>query len=68
MSRVMQGSIDTNPVVIFFSLLVGAKIAGVVGLFLSIPVAGVLISLFDLEELKGQSISTHPSNLPLEGS
>ena len=64
MPRVMQGSIDMNPVVMFFSLLVGAKIAGVVGLFLSIPVAGVLISLFDLEELKGQSISTHPSNLP----
>ena len=63
MPRVMQGSIDMNPVVMFFSLLVGAKIAGVVGLFLSIPVAGVLISLFDLEELKGQSISTHPSNL-----
>ena len=53
MPRVMQGSIDMNPVVMFLALLVGTRIAGVVGLFLSIPLAGVLISLFEIQELQG---------------
>lgn len=54
MPRVMQGSIDMNPVVMFLALLVGARIAGLVGIFLSIPTAGVLISLFELREFQGQ--------------
>lgn len=53
MPRIMQGSIDMNPVIIFLALLVGARVAGLMGLFLSIPIAGVLISLFELQELQG---------------
>lgn len=53
MPRIMQGSINMNPVFMFFALLVGAKIAGLVGVFLSIPLAGVLISLFEIEEMQG---------------
>jgi predicted PurR-regulated permease PerM len=55
MPRIMQGSINMNPVFMFFALLVGARIAGLVGVFLSIPIAGVLISLFDLKEMQGES-------------
>ena len=51
MPRIMQGSLDLNPVVMFLALLVGAKIAGLIGVFLSIPIAGVLIGLFKIEEL-----------------
>ncbi|MCU0537152.1 MAG: AI-2E family transporter [Hydrococcus sp. Prado102] len=54
MPRIMQGSINMNPVIMFFALLVGAKVAGLVGVFLSIPVAGVLISLFDVKEMQGE--------------
>lgn len=54
MPRIMQGSIDMNPVVMFLALLIGARVAGLVGIFLSIPIAGVLISLFELQECKGQ--------------
>lgn len=54
MPRIMQGSINMNPVVLFFALLVGARVAGLVGVFLSIPVAGVLISLFAVEEMRGK--------------
>jgi predicted PurR-regulated permease PerM len=54
MPRIMQGSINMNPVVMFFALLVGAKIAGLVGVFLSIPIAGVLISLFEVKEMQGE--------------
>lgn len=53
MPRVMQGSINMNPVVMFFALLVGARIAGIFGIFLSIPVAGVMISLLGIEEMQG---------------
>ncbi|MBD0270010.1 MAG: AI-2E family transporter [Cyanobacteria bacterium Co-bin8] len=53
MPRIMQGSINMNPVVMFFALLVGARIAGLVGVFLSIPIAGVLISLLNIEAFRG---------------
>jgi predicted PurR-regulated permease PerM len=53
MPRIMQGSININPVVMFFALLVGARVAGLVGVFLSIPIAGVLISLFEIKEMQG---------------
>ncbi|MEB3179729.1 MAG: AI-2E family transporter [Nostocaceae cyanobacterium] len=54
MPRIMEGSVNMNPVVMFFALLVGARVAGLIGVFLSIPIAGVLISLFDIEEMRGE--------------
>lgn len=54
MPRIMQGAINMNPVIMFFALLVGARVAGLVGVFLSIPIAGVLISLFEVEEMQGK--------------
>lgn len=54
MPRIMQGSININPVVMFFALLMGARIAGLLGIFLSIPIAGVIISLFEVDEMKGE--------------
>lgn len=53
MPRIMQGSINMNPVAMFLALLIGARVAGLIGIFLSIPVAGVLISLLDIDELRG---------------
>ncbi len=53
MPRIMQGSINMNPVVLFFALLIGARVAGLFGVFLSIPIAGVVISLLELEDLRG---------------
>lgn len=50
--RVMQGTINVNPVVIFFALLVGARVAGLLGIFLAIPITGVIVSLFEIEEMK----------------
>lgn len=57
MPRIMQGSINMNPVIMFFALLVGARVAGLVGVFLSIPIAGVLISLLDVDEMQGEQAS-----------
>jgi predicted PurR-regulated permease PerM len=52
MPRIMKGSIDLNPVVMFFALLVGAKVAGLVGVFLSIPLAGIAIELCGIREMQ----------------
>jgi predicted PurR-regulated permease PerM len=52
MPRIMQGSLNINPVVMFFALLIGARIAGLLGIFLAVPIAGVIISLFEIDELK----------------
>lgn len=57
MPRIMQGSINMNPVIMFFALLVGARVAGLVGVFLSIPIAGVLISLLNVDEIWGGQAS-----------
>ncbi|HLO85082.1 MAG TPA: AI-2E family transporter, partial [Nostocaceae cyanobacterium] len=50
--RVMQSTVHLNPIVVFFALLVGTKIAGLLGVFLSIPIAGVIVSLLEIDELQ----------------
>ncbi|MEL6333268.1 MAG: AI-2E family transporter [Cyanobacteria bacterium J06626_26] len=54
--HVMRDSLNINPVVMFFALLVGLRIAGLLGLFLAIPIAGVVVSLLDVDEMKGRSV------------
>lgn len=53
--HIMRDSLDINPVVMFFALIVGARVAGLVGVFLAIPVAGVVVSWLGIEEMKGRS-------------
>lgn len=53
--RVMRDSLNLNPVVVFFALLVGARIAGLLGVFISIPIAGVIVSLFEIDEMKAEA-------------
>lgn len=55
MPRIMQGSLDLNPVVMFLALLVGTQLAGLVGIFLAIPIAGVIINLLEIDEMKAES-------------
>ncbi|BAZ42189.1 hypothetical protein NIES4101_81570 [Calothrix sp. NIES-4101] len=52
--RIMQDALNLNPVVVFFALLVGAKVAGLLGIFISIPIAGVIVSMFDIDEMKSE--------------
>lgn len=52
--RIMQSAVNINPVVLFFALLVGAKIAGILGVFLSVPIAGVIVNLLDIEEMQSK--------------
>lgn len=52
--RIMQNALNLNPVMIFFALLIGARIAGLLGIFISIPIAGVIVSLFEIDEMKSE--------------
>ncbi|WP_017656219.1 AI-2E family transporter [Fortiea contorta] len=52
--RIMQGALNLNPVVVFFALLIGARVAGLLGVFISIPIAGVIVSLFEIDEMKSE--------------
>jgi predicted PurR-regulated permease PerM len=36
------------------ALLVGARVAGILGIFLAIPIAGVIVSLFEIEEMQAR--------------
>ena len=62
MPRVMQDSLNINPVVMFFALIVGARLAGLLGIFLSIPVASIVVSLLEIDEMKGKAVAPPPSD------
>ncbi|MBD2111435.1 MULTISPECIES: AI-2E family transporter [Cyanophyceae] len=51
---IMKDSLDINPVVMFFALIVGATVAGVLGLFLAVPIAGVIVTCLDIEAMRGK--------------
>lgn len=51
-TRVMQTTVNLNPVVVFFALLIGAKVAGLLGIILSVPIAGIVSSLLEIEEMR----------------
>jgi predicted PurR-regulated permease PerM len=51
--RVLQSTVHLNPVVVFFALLVGTRVSGLLGIILAVPIAGVIVSLFELEEAQG---------------
>jgi predicted PurR-regulated permease PerM len=51
--RIMQNTVHLSPVVVFFALLVGTRVSGLLGIFLSVPIAGVIVSLLDIEEAQG---------------
>ncbi|MEC4819232.1 MAG: AI-2E family transporter, partial [Scytonema sp. PMC 1069.18] len=52
--RIMQGTLNLNPVVVFFALLVGARIAGLLGIFIAIPLTGIIVSWFEIDEMKSE--------------
>ncbi|MCY7278827.1 MAG: AI-2E family transporter [Phormidesmis sp. CAN_BIN44] len=51
--RVMQSTVHLNPVVVFFALLIGTRVSGLLGIFLAVPIAGVIVSLLEIEEAQG---------------
>ncbi len=50
--KIMHKTVGTSPLVVMLSLLIGFKLAGIVGLLLGVPVAGALLVL--MEEFTGE--------------
>lgn len=48
--KVMGRALEINPIVIFFALFVGERIAGLLGVFLAIPIAGMIVSWSKTDE------------------
>lgn len=61
--RIMKDSLNINPVVMFFALIVGIRIAGVLGIFLSIPVASTIINLLEIDEMKGSAAASDSTKI-----
>jgi predicted PurR-regulated permease PerM len=40
--KVMGNALELNPVVLFLALFIGERVAGLLGVFLSIPIAGMI--------------------------
>jgi predicted PurR-regulated permease PerM len=38
----MGDALELNPVILFFALFIGERVAGILGVFLSIPIAGMI--------------------------
>lgn len=53
--HVMRDSLNINPVVMFFALIAGFTVAGVLGLFLAVPAAGVMVTWLNIEAMQGQT-------------
>jgi predicted PurR-regulated permease PerM len=62
--HIMKDSLDINPVVMFFALILGATVAGVLGMFLAVPVAGVVVTWLNIEAMRGQSVKAMARNAP----
>jgi predicted PurR-regulated permease PerM len=62
--HIMKDSLDINPVVMFFALIVGATVAGVLGMFLAVPVAGVMVTWLNIEAMRGQSAKGTARSMP----
>ncbi|EKQ67030.1 putative permease [Leptolyngbyaceae cyanobacterium JSC-12] len=48
--KVMGKALEINPVLLFFALFVGERIAGLLGIFLAIPITGMMMSWLKSEE------------------
>lgn len=53
--KLMGGALNLNPILIIFSIIVGGAYFGVIGMFLSVPVAAMLkIIMYNLIEIREQ--------------
>lgn len=56
--RVMGRALEIQPVVLFFALFVGERLAGLLGVFLAIPVAGMILGWGKDEEQDESPVAT----------
>jgi predicted PurR-regulated permease PerM len=55
--RIMSGTLELHPLAVLFGVLAGGEVAGVIGVFLSIPVLATLRILFHTWQLSRNTSS-----------
>jgi len=60
--KVMGRAMELNPVLLFLALLIGQRVAGLLGVFLSIPLAGMLALWFHSERQRRESSLLTPAS------
>lgn len=65
--RLMGKTLEINPVLLFLALFIGERIAGLLGVFLAIPIAGMMLSWYrsQTEETNALTAPTIPPLPPL---
>lgn len=53
---IMQRTVGLNPLVVIIALLVGAKLGGVLGMFLAVPAAAVIVEMLTDMDLKRRGL------------
>jgi len=64
--RVMGRALEIQPVVLFFALFVGERLAGLLGVFLAIPVAGMILGWGKDEEQDERRLANPNGGDPVE--
>ncbi len=59
--RVMGRAMDLNPVLLFLSLFIGQRVAGLLGVFLAIPIAGMIALWIHTERQQQEAIALTPA-------
>lgn len=62
--KVMGDALELNPVVLFLALFIGQQVAGLLGIFLSIPIAGMIVAWMQPPEPKTTPPTDSLENLP----
>ena len=55
---VMKSTIGISPIIVVIALLIGAKMAGILGLLLAVPVAAVVVELLSDFDKRKRRAST----------
>ncbi len=66
--RVMGKAMELNPVVLFLALFIGQRVAGLLGVFLSIPIAGMVAIWIQSARAAQADGAGAPSPLPAVGT
>lgn len=62
--RLMGKTLEINPVLLFLALFIGERIAGLLGVFLAIPIAGMVVSWYRSQTQESNAL-TSPATPPL---
>ncbi len=66
--KVMGNALELNPVLLFLALFIGQRVAGLLGIFLSIPIAGMIVAWMQAAEETKTLAAADTNTQPLENA